>query len=151
MAKTLLERLMAKAHPIPFTGCFVWLGEVDKDGYGRISNDGKKIATHRAAYTIFKGPPLAFVCHTCDTPSCINPDHLYDGDNSQNMQDRSARGRAKMAIGEKHGRNKYTEQQVLQIRQMRSEGGSMKKIAKAFATTSGYVSLVVGRKIWKHI
>ena len=152
MAKPVAERLAAKAHPIPFSGCLTWTGDVDKDGYGYIRVDGKKKFTHRVAYSLAKGEPKNFVCHTCDTPGCINPDHLYDGDNSQNMQDRSARGRARMAVGEKHGCSKYTEQQIKQMRDMRDAGASLSQIAAAFGKKdTGYISLIVRRKLWKHI
>ena len=152
MAKPVAERLAAKAHPIPFSGCLIWTGEVDKDGYGYIRVDGKKKFTHRVAYSLAKGEPKNFVCHTCDTPGCINPDHLYDGDNSQNMRDRTARGRAKMATGERHGCSKYTAQQVKEIRAMRDAAASLSQIAKAFGTAdSGYISLIVRRKLWKNV
>ena len=136
----------------PFSGCLIWTGEVDKDGYGYIRVDGKKKFTHRVAYSLAKGEPKNFVCHTCDTPGCINPDHLYDGTNAQNMQDRSARGRARMAVGEKHGCSKYTEQQIKQMRDMRDAGASLSQIAAAFGKKdTGYISLIVRRKLWKHI
>lgn len=152
MAKSVLERLAEKTHAIPFSGCFIWTGNCDKDGYGRIRVDGRRQSTHRVAYSLAKGKPKNFVCHTCDTPGCINPDHLYDGDNSQNMRDRTARGRAKMATGERHGCSKYTAQQVKEMRAMRDAGASLSQIAKAFGTAdSGYISLIVRRKLWKNV
>lgn len=152
MAKPVAERLAAKAHPIPFSGCLIWTGEVDKDGYGYIRVDGKKQFTHRVAYSLAKGEPKNFVCHTCDVPSCINPDHLYDGTNSQNMRDRADRGRANAATGERHGCSVFTEEQIHQIREMRADGKSLTHIAKAFgAKTHWHISLIVRRKLWKNI
>ena len=151
--KTIRERLEEKSQRIPFSGCVIWMGHCDRDGYGMIRVNGKKNqGVHRVSYAETFGPPKKFVCHTCDVPSCINPDHLYDGDNSQNMQDRSARGRARMAVGEKHGCSKYTEQQIKQMRDMRDAGASLSQIAATFGKKdTGYISLIVRRKLWKHI
>lgn len=150
MAKPLLDRLMSKAHAIPFSGCLIWTGDCDKDGYGVISNQGKRIATHRAAYALFKGPPEKFVCHTCDVPACINPDHLYDGTNSDNMRDRSRRGRANLAKGERHGRSRFTQADVQTMRDMRSSGKTLCQIAKIFDVKSlGHISDIVNFRKWK--
>lgn len=150
MAKPLLDRLMSKAHAIPFSGCLIWTGDYDKDGYGVISNQGKRIATHRAAYALFKGPPQKFVCHTCDVPACINPDHLYDGTNSDNMRDRSRRDRANKATGVRHGKSKYTEEDVQRMRAMRSSGQTLRQIADAFGVKgTGNIWHIVSGKTWR--
>lgn len=148
--KSVLERLHDKAHPIPFSGCLIWAGNCDRDGYGFINVDGKRRLTHRVAYTLAFGPPKNFVCHTCDIPSCINPLHLYDGTNSQNMQDRSRRGRANIATGERHGNHMLTYGQVKEMRAMRQRGSSLKQIADAFGVkTTGHVDLIVKNKLWR--
>ena len=152
MKRTLLERLENKAHPVPFSGCLLWVGDCDKHGYGRIKVGGKRYSTHRLAYMLAKGQPKHFVCHTCDTPACINPNHLYDGTNAQNMRDRADRGRANAAKGERHGSSVFTAEQIHQIRKMRADGKSLTHIAKAFgAKTHWHISLIVRRKLWKEI
>lgn len=90
----------------PVTGCWNWTGSLDRDGYGRMigSDKGKRIFTfaHRASYEYHKGHigPIdsntGCVLHTCDNPSCINPDHLYLGDQAQNGLDKKLRGRVKV-------------------------------------------------------
>lgn len=92
----------------PVTGCWNWTGSLDRDGYGRMigSDKGKRIFTfaHRASYEYHKGPigPIdsntGCVLHTCDNPSCINPDHLYLGDQAQNGLDKKLRGRVKVVL-----------------------------------------------------
>lgn len=150
MKEAIAQRLMENSELIPFSGCRVWTGCVDKDGYGRIRLNGKRCSAHRLSYMVFKGEPKNFVCHTCDVPSCINPDHLYDGTNSQNMQDRTRRGRAAMATGERHGHAKLIWDQVRAMRKMRESGKSLRKIAKAFdMTNTGHISNIVRYKIWK--
>ena len=85
--------------PIPETGCHIWLGTVCKDGYGRISTRerGTDQLVHRLAYKQFVGPiPDSLkVCHRCDVPSCVNPDHLVLGTQKDNLRDMFAKGRAR--------------------------------------------------------
>lgn len=149
-SRPLIERLMEKVEPIPFSGCLIWTGSTDRDGYGLLSIDGKQRFAHRLSYSVAKGDPKNFVCHSCDVPSCINPHHLYDGTNSDNMQDRSRRGRAKMATGERHGNSVLTWDQVRQMRAMRVSGMSLKQIADAFEMkNTGHISNIVNHKIWR--
>lgn len=64
-------------------------------GYGYINMGGKNTRAHRVAYEFHKGPIPAgmFVCHTCDMPACVNPDHLYLGTQFDNMRDMHVRKR----------------------------------------------------------
>jgi len=82
----------------PDTGCLVWRGFVDKWGYARVSVEGKGgILAHRLAYECAYGPfdPEMKVCHSCDNPSCMNPEHLFLGTQLDNMHDMFAKGRAR--------------------------------------------------------
>lgn len=80
--------------PEPNTGCWLWTG-TSRNGYGRFIWDGNAYTAHRVAYQILKGPvpPHLMVLHRCDTPACINPDHLFLGTQSDNMRDASRKGR----------------------------------------------------------
>ena len=150
MKDAIKARLMKRAEPIPFSGCIIWTGDADKNGYGWITIGGKKQYTHRVSHWVFKGQPNYFVCHTCDVPSCINPDHLYDGTNSQNMQDRSRRGRALMATGERHGKSRFTQSQIESMREMKAQGKTLREIADAFGTKStGHICNIVNNKLWR--
>ena len=82
----------------PKGDCLEWRFRRQRDGYGRIGNDG----THRFIYRLLKGPiPRGLlVCHSCDNPPCINPDHLFVGTTLDNMRDRDAKGRGR------YGRNR---------------------------------------------
>lgn len=82
--------------PVPESGCWLWLGGWDANGYGKVSRNGKVITTaHRLFYFERNGPiPTGLVvCHKCDTPACCNPDHLFLGTYQDNIDDMIRKGR----------------------------------------------------------
>jgi HNH endonuclease len=90
---------------------------------------------HRVAWELARGPVPEgfFVCHVCDIPACVNPDHLFLGTNADNMRNCAAKGRT--ARGQKSGMHKLTEDQVREIRQRYSEGGvSQRTLAGAYGS-----------------
>ena len=74
--------------------CWHWSGSSDKDGYGVISMFGSQQRAHRVSLVI-AGTDVSngLACHTCDNPSCVNPNHLYVGDQKQNVRDAMLKGR----------------------------------------------------------
>lgn len=111
--------------------CLIFTGHRDDCGYGRITRDGRLVRIHREVWKQKNGdiPEGKEICHTCDTPSCINPDHLWAGSHLENMKDRSAKGRQARLFGNthvrgksinrgsKHGLSKFTEEQVKSIKE----------------------------------
>lgn len=79
-------------------GCWTWTGGKTKNGYGQFSivRSESKYLAHRISYYLFKGPiPKGkILMHTCDNPSCVNPDHLQAGTYKENMVDMYQKGRA---------------------------------------------------------
>jgi len=133
------------------TGCLLWTGKTDKDGYGRRGvRIGEKRA-HRHAYTLANGsiPDGLLVRHTCDTPACCEPQHLVLGSQLENMKDKVERDR--QAKGSKGGKAKLTDDMVREIRDLYSSGMTQKDIAAMFPVTQSSVSLIVMRKQWTHI
>lgn len=97
MKETLESRLYRRS--VRIGDCTVWRGAKDTGGYGRIhlTNPRRLEGTHRVSYLLFVGqiPPGMFVLHKCDNPPCINPAHLYLGDQADNQRDASDRGRSR--------------------------------------------------------
>lgn len=91
------ERIESKSAPIPESGCWLWQGYTSgKEGYGRIIVNGASLRAHRVSYEAFIGPipEGMLICHKCDTPLCVNPNHLFIGSNQDNQRDASAKGRS---------------------------------------------------------
>jgi len=76
----------------PVGGCLIWSGAVNKDGYGKAWFQGRSVSAHRLAFLAANGRwPDDLALHTCDTPACVNADHLYDGTPADNQRDRAER------------------------------------------------------------
>ena len=114
--RTLNERLDHYSIPEPNSGCWLWFGAGDDLGYGNLWGNNKLTKVHRLQWERFNGyiPSGLEVCHKCDTPACINPDHLFLGTHKENMRDSVLKGRN--ARGERNGRTTLTEKQALAIR-----------------------------------
>ena len=67
--------------------CWIWQGAKTIKKYGCITLNYKNYGAHRLSYEVFKGKVENNICHSCDNPSCINPEHLWVGTQLENMQD----------------------------------------------------------------
>jgi len=100
-SSALPDRFWAKVDIRGEDDCWPYTGHIDRDGYGRYRRHG----AHREAFRVANGHPAEHsVLHTCDSRSCCNPRHLYDGTQQENVRDRVARGRS--ATGARNGRYK---------------------------------------------
>lgn len=137
---TELERLLSHVFHSP-DGCWYWTGCVDDTNYGRVFFNGKSRKAHRVSFTLQKGDPGdLLVCHTCDNPLCVNPDHLFLGTRKDNMQDMVRKGRC--------GTRRLTEADVLAIR---ADDGTLLSIAKRFETSESNVFRIKNRISWQHL
>lgn len=89
------NRLMEKSVPEPNTGCLLWCGNTNNKGYGMTAYRDTKKLVHRLSFLISNGflSDDDIVMHKCDTPACINPDHLVIGSQLDNMKDMHIKGR----------------------------------------------------------
>lgn len=132
--------------------CWIWTASKDRDGYGYFQVNGKACKAHRVSYAFSHGeiPHGMLVCHRCDNPSCVNPDHLFLGTSRDNMQDKVTKGRmvGNWGAGENVPTSKLTEAQVIAIRE---DTRSRPEIAKEYGVSRPLISLIQRRKIWKCI
>lgn len=99
--------------------CLIWTGSGrGLAGHGQIRSGGEAMATHRAAWLLAKGPiPEGMhVLHRCDTPRCVNVEHLFLGTHKENMADRHVKGRDAIHRGEDNGQAKLTAELVATLR-----------------------------------
>ena len=142
----------------PNSGCWLWTGtcKTDKygnDTYGCISVGSRMYLAHRFSYEIHIGPITCglFVLHKCDVRACVNPDHLWLGTQSQNMQDAWQKGRGVHpdCNGEKAAWAKLTEDDVKAIRSATPEWGGFKKLADKFGISPQALCDIRKRRTWK--
>jgi hypothetical protein len=143
------------------TACHVWLGYIDGDGYGKF---GRKRASHVAYYLHHGAWPGQQINHHCDNPSCVNPDHLYDGSQWENRQDTKRRGRSLTGDrnptrqhpewinrGEANGWSKLTEADVRAMRAAYGAGESPRTIALRYDVNRRTAFGVVTGRTWRHV
>jgi len=120
-------------------------------GYGYFYRDGVQVRAHRDAYEKAFGPiPEGLdVCHTCDNPSCINPEHLFVGTAKDNISDAKAKGR--LSTGERHGATiaKMSPWKACGIMARHLQGEINNRIGKEFDVDRGVVKGIVSGVSWK--
>lgn len=133
-------------------GCWNWTGWLNQYGYGRMRLNNKTVFVHRFFYTNFVGEITdgMLVCHRCDNPSCVNPEHLFLGTHDDNMKDMAKKGRGKSGRkpGQKHGICKLTDDLV---RKIRADNRYQRLIAKELGVSQTTISNVKLGKIWTHV
>jgi hypothetical protein len=150
---------------VPFAGCWIWLGEPQgSNRYGAIKINGKAVKAHRYSYMRHNGidtiPNGMVVMHKCDTPLCVNPDHLRLATQQENEADKQAKGRqAKgkylamaQAAGWARSQNRpgnsvLTKEDVVKIRE---SAESQRSLAKRFGVSQAVIHNVKARKTHVH-
>jgi hypothetical protein len=133
--------------------CWLWRGTRTVAGYGHFIFRGKPKYAHRASYEVSFGPlgPGMQACHRCDTPSCVNPAHLFAGTNADNQADKFAKGRyvqGEITYGTDHPLAKLDEDKVRFIRQSPLPGP---RLAEMMGVAESLIYRVKKRKSWPHV
>lgn len=132
-------------------GCMLWLGIKNGNGYGTFETQIDRIkylsAAHRISWMLANGrdiPYGLFVCHTCDIPACVNPEHLFLGTNLDNVKDMHSKGRnVTRAI--------LSESDVLEIRRLGKLNHTDSEIAKKFGVSRAHICDIRSYRKWKHV
>lgn len=158
-------RFMAKV-AVQENGCWMWTGGKDRKGYGKFSvgnsrnPDGTRrnsmVSAHRVSYEMFKGPigEGLFVLHKCDTPGCVNPEHLFLGTNIDNMLDMDAKGRRVNgpSYGSDHANAVLNEKQVMEIMKLlESRSPTQRKIAEMYGVSRATINHIKTGRLWGHL
>lgn len=135
------SRIESKIAPDLNSGCWLWAGAVYPRGYGKIVDGGRDRRAHRVSWEVYRGPiPLGLnVCHRCDTPACVNPDHLFLGTQADNVADCKAKGRVYDRSGRRNPRAAVTADEVEAIRR---DPRPQKRIAASFRIGQSTVSRI---------
>lgn len=133
--------------------CWLWTASVNqRTGYGQFGmargfrrGGMRQLGAHRVAWELTNGPIPAdqHVLHSCDTPRCCNPGHLFLGTHRDNMRDAAAKGRLHAP---RPTAQRLTDAQVSQIRTLAASGVLHAEIARQYTVSRAFVSLVVRGK-----
>lgn len=144
----------SKIKILGYDDCWEWQAFKDQDGYGKYScwKDGNEQRVHRIMWILKFGsiPNGMLVCHKCDNPKCVNPNHLFLGTHYDNIKDKIDKNR--QLRGGLHGRSKLTEKDVVEIRNQYIGGwGQITKLAKKYKVGYSTMYCIIHNKTWKHV
>ena len=149
----LLKEFEDRWVPEPNSGCWLWTGNYLKKrgGYGVFTMRPfgmQMVRAHRLSWELHRGQITSdqHVLHRCDNPICVNPDHLFLGDQPSNMQD--CKEKKRHTYGEKNHWAKLTEDDVLAIR---SDNRLQREIASDYGITGSTVGDIKKRRSWRHL
>lgn len=137
--------------------CWIWTA-AQRGGYGQFWPGGDRekirlVKAHRWSfehYSNSKIPDGMEVCHSCDRPLCVNPEHLWLGTHFDNLRDSSVKGRQGVNSRAKNGRAKLTEKEVQTIRsEATGHFGEVSKLARRYGVGTGTMSKILKNQTWK--
>lgn len=130
--------------------CWIWTGNFNVYGYGRTHYKRRAYLAHRLSYELANGPiPEGLgVCHKCDVTACVNPAHLFLGDQKVNMQD--AKSKDRTLRGERNSMSKLTVSQVREIKRLTKQN-TQQSIAELFGVSRSLIGLIANGKRWSFI
>lgn len=151
-----LRRFWAKVDYSTTPGdCWTWKGGRTADGYGVFAmRRGRKwqnvLATRVSVLLATDADPYPLqVLHRCDNPRCVNPEHLFLGDQRENLRDCYAKGRARNLHGAQHYNARLTEAQVSTVRQQVRVRGDQARLARELGVSPSTINDIVKHRSWK--
>lgn len=132
--------------------CWEWTGNRTVAGYGTLSVRKVQNYAHRLSWEFLNGkiPEKMCICHTCDNPGCVNPEHLFLGTKKDNSDDMVSKKRNK--FGSLCAASKLNEYQATEVRRLYSLGGfTYKYLSKRFGVSSSVIRKIIMRHMWKHV
>lgn len=151
---TIKERFIKFVLIDPVSGCWNWIGTKKNRGYGGFRYNGKFTKAHRVSWQLYKGaiPEGMCICHHCDNESCVCPDHLFSGTHTDNMRDKSEKGRSNPCRGDKARWRKLNSSDVIQIRSMYKTGEyTQRGLAKMFKVSQSTILFLLQGRNWASI
>jgi hypothetical protein len=150
--KTLKERFDEKWEHGP-NGCWNWRFANPLGRANTFSLNGHIMRAYRAGFIIYRGPipEGRIVCHACDNPMCVNPDHLWLGSHADNRNDALAKQRDNTARGEQMPSAKLTEDDVRTIRATVGKRGTVRAAARHYGVTHSSIQDIIKGKTWRHV
>jgi hypothetical protein len=153
---SLEERFWSKVALAVDNECWEWTAHKNPNGYGQISigtrQESRWLAPRVSWLLHYHSDPGELdVCHTCDNPGCVNPNHLFLGDAQANANDSINKGRHSpppRLLGSSHPNAKLNEEAV---REIRSSPLSAAEMAVKFGVTKTAVDYVRKRRTWRHL
>jgi hypothetical protein len=155
--RPIADRFWAKVQKDGLDGCWNWLGSKSAAGYGKFmvgrSPDGawRPSWAHIVSWRLAHGdiPHGLFVCHRCDNPRCVNPEHLFLGTPADNQRDMAAKDRS--VFGSKASWARLHESDVPEVIRLRRAGVSWSQLASHFGVSIRTVRHVVAGRSWKRV
>lgn len=139
-------------HSIEFSedSCWLWKGSLNREKYGYHWDGTTRVLAHRFMFVlIHENITQPFVLHSCDNPSCVRPDHLFEGTAQHNTDDMMSKGRNVALKGDQHPRAVLTFDKALEIRELWKAGGySQTQLARLFGCDQARISRIVNNDIW---
>ncbi len=147
------EEIVARVEFDTNGGCWLWGSSITPRGYGMCNAGGKWRRAHRVSWEVYHGPiPEGLsVCHRCDMPACVNPDHLFVATHLENMRDRDTKGRRSPPQGEAHGGSKLRDNDVREIRRLAAVGLSRRDIATRYSMSKSAIDFILTGRRWTHV